>query len=326
MSKVKITADAVLAIIQGIFRDEDINITVTDPDAPPSWAGKTVEEILNVEYYTFKHRPISTQTVISKMLEENGGADKLAALNRSLCLCSLGEVERLFSKDADMAAVTANLEYYIQTSKIKLLEYLVECCNVATSGLRIPVTFGEGEGGQTRRAVVVFGPPSVGDIQTAGPFGETAIVDIGVDIVLYPDVVSYSEYEVSFDFTDRAGVLITGCRVPLASFSFAAAMSPKSIPLAERPEGVGTLNLSCAKSCVLVFEGYNNPFINHVAAKSLANPRGGDTGGNNEAFMMTVTRGGENFTHEMSVTEHQIVTNADTGNETHTLKLSAKGI
>lgn len=32
MNKVRITADAVLAIIRGIFEDEDVNIVIDDPE------------------------------------------------------------------------------------------------------------------------------------------------------------------------------------------------------------------------------------------------------------------------------------------------------
>lgn len=37
MKKIRITADAVLAIIRGIFEDEDVNITVDDAEAPETW-------------------------------------------------------------------------------------------------------------------------------------------------------------------------------------------------------------------------------------------------------------------------------------------------
>ncbi len=58
MNKVRITADAVLTIVRSIFKDEDINTVTEDIEksAPEEWRGKTVSEILNVEYYTFKHR------------------------------------------------------------------------------------------------------------------------------------------------------------------------------------------------------------------------------------------------------------------------------
>jgi hypothetical protein len=319
MSKIKITADAVLSIIQGIFSDEDVNVVIDDPSAPPSWAGKTIEQILNVEYYTFKHRPISTQNVIDKMLEENGQTDKLAGISRAFCLLSLGNIERLFSKDVDMVVLSASLEYYIQTSKVKLLEYLIEDCNIATSGLRIPVQFGN----ETRKAVIIFGQPTVSDIQTAATFGEMALVDVAVNLILYPDVISYSEYTVSVSFRDSEGELKTST-IPLSSFTFVNTMTQKAVPRATDTRRVGNVNLSNAKSFVLVFEGYNNDFINHITDKALSSDASQD---NNESFILSITRGdAEAYTHEVVIKDHQVIVNADTGNETHTLTLVTGGV
>ena len=122
MKKIRITADAVLAIIRGIFEDEDVNITVDDAEAPETWQGKTVSEILNVEYYTFKHRPSSTQDAIRNILAAKGETNELAALNCAFGLLTVGEIERLFSKDIDTVVLSATLQYYIQTDKIKMLD------------------------------------------------------------------------------------------------------------------------------------------------------------------------------------------------------------
>lgn len=316
MNKIRITADAVLAIIRGIFEDEDVNIVIDDSEAPEVWQGKTVSEILNVEYYTFKHRPSSTQDTIQKILKEKGEANELAALNCAYGLLSIETIERLFSKDVDMVVLQAALSYYIQTDKIKLLEYLVEDANIATSGIRIPVQFGS----ETRKAVIFFDRPLVSDIQTAAPFGETAIVDIDVAVMLYPDVVSYSDYTVNISFTDNGEEI--SADVPLSSFSIASTMTQDAVPGIEARESVGQINLSRATSFVLVFDGYNNPFINYIAKKTLTPGRTD----NNQLFTMKVTRAGETYTHTVTIKDHQMVTNADTGNETHTLTFTKRGI
>ena len=316
--KVRITADAVLAIVRGIFEDEDVNFTVNDETAPESWKGKTVNDILNVEYYTFKHRPEASQTIIEKIMQEKGYATKLEALNRSFCLLSLGNIERLYSKDVDMAVLSATLEYYVQTSKVKLLEYLIEDSNIETSGLRIPVEFGD----QRRKAVVFFGRPVVSDIQSSTPFGEEAIAEVEVVIMLYPDVYSYSDYTVSVTFTNDSGAQETAA-VPLSSFSVANVMTQDAVPYINNPRKVGNINLSCASSFVLVFEGYDNPFINHISDKSLNGEKVAD---NNTPYTLTVKRGEKTYTHEVVIKDHQMTTNADTGNETHTLTFTTKGV
>lgn len=316
MKKVRITADAVLAIIRGIFEDEDVNIVIDDPTAPEDWQGKTVSEILNVEYYTFKHRPQSTKEIIDKILEEKGETNNLAALNCAFGILSLGNIERLFSKDVDMIVLDASIQYYIQTEKIKLLEYLIEDANIATSGLRIPVQFGS----ETRKAVIFFDRPLVSDIQTSAPFGETANVDIDVAIMLYPDVVSYSDYTVNIGFTDNGEE--KNADVPLSSFSIANTMTQDAVPGIRARESVGQINLSRASSFVLVFDGYNNDFINYIAKKALTP----DHTDNNQPFALNVTRDGKTWSHIVVVKDHQITVNADTGNETHTLTFVKRGI
>ncbi len=316
--KVRITADAVLAIVRGIFEDEDVNFTVDDISAPESWQGKTVGDILNVEYYTFKHRPEASQTIIERIMQEKGYATRLEALNRSFCLLSLGNVERLYSKDVDMAVLSATLEYYVQTSKIKLLEYLIEDSNIETSGLRIPVQFGD----QLRKAVVFFGRPVVSDIQSSTPFGEAAIAEVEVVIMLYPDVYSYSDYTVSVTFKNDSGASVTSA-VPLSSFSVANVMTQDAVPYINNPRKVGNINLSRASSFVLVFEGYNNPFINHITDLALSGEKVAD---NNTPYKLTIQRGEKTYTHEVVIKDHQTTTNADTGNETHTLTFVIKGV
>lgn len=314
--KVKITADAVLSIVRGIFEDEEVNDIITDPSAPEEWQGKTIGDILNVEYYTFKHRPVSTESIINKLLEEEKKTNHLAALTRSFCLLSLGEVERLFSKDVDMAALNAKLEYLVQSDKPKLLEYLIEGSNIATSGLRIPVYFGD----EVRKAVVIFGRPDVTDILTGTPFGECARVDVDVVILLYPDAVSYSDYTVNIAFTENG--IEKNADIPLSSFSIANIMTQDAVPGIEACRTVGSINLSRATTFVLVFDGYNNPFINYLTNLALTE----GNADNNTPYTLKITRGDLSYTHTVIIKDHQIVTAADTSNEVHTLTLTKRGL
>lgn len=316
MNKVRITADAVLAIIRGIFEDEEVNFVIDDPDAPEAWQGKTVAEILNVEYYTFKHRPGSTQDVIKRIMEEKGQTNELAALSCAFGLLSVGNIERLFSKDVDMVVLDASLQYYIQTSKVKLLEYLIEDSNIATSGLRIPVQFGS----ETRKAVIFFDRPMVSDVQIGAPFGEMCNVDVSVAILLYPDVASYSDYTVNIGFVENG--VAKSVDVPLSSFSVANIMTQDAVPNIEARRTVGSINLSRATSFVLVFDGYNNEFINYLTDLSLS-PADAD---NNVSFVLTVKRGEKSYTHTVVIKDHQMSVNADTGNETHTLTFVKRGL
>ena len=316
MNKIRITADAVLAIVRGIFEDEDVNIKIDDPEAPEDWQGKTIADVLSVEYYTFKHRPSSTQKVIDSILEERGQTDNLAALSQSFGLLSLGTIERLFTKDNDTIVIEASLEYYIQTSKIKLLEYLIENCNIATCGIRIPVQFGE----ETRRAVIFFERPLVSDVLTSSPFGEMCLADINITLALYPDVVTYSEYsvEICIPKLDPERYI----SIPLSSFSAADIMTQDPVPNMEARRTVSNINLSRATSFILVFDGYINDAIDYLTDRSLTP----DDTDNNEPFYLRVTRNNKTYVHTVVIKDHQISVNADTNNETHTLTCDKRGL
>ena len=368
MKKVKITADIILQILQGVFNSDDINSVVVDTSAPTQWQGKTINECLNVDYYTFKHKPISTQQVIAKLEQEKLQANGLLAVDRSYCLLSLSEVQRLYSKDVDMTTVEVNLEYFIQSHKIKLLEWLIEACNIELSGLRVPIDFKMLEGvmesetskskGKTakstkstrtkksqavvdtqstlvdvknaiqplvetqstiRQAVIIFDNPKVSDIMQNSSIGEAAIVDISCTMLLYPDAVSYSDYEVSFDFKTTDGEYKTDVKVPLSSFSFVNIMTQKGIPQEKQVSNVGNLNLSRAITFTLVFDGYNNEFINMIAKSALRVELDGDD--INKSILMKVKRGDEVFSHFVILKDHQVVVNNDTNNETHSISL-----
>lgn len=315
-NKVKITADAVLAIVSGIFEDEEVNEIITDASAPEEWQGKTIGDILNVEYYTFKHRPVSSESIINKLLEEEKETNHLTALTRSFCLLSLGEVERLFSKDVDMAAISAKLEYLVQSDKPKLIEYLIEGSNIATCGLRIPVQFGS----ETRRAVVIFGRPDTTDILTGTPFGECARVEVDVVIMLYPDAVSYCDYTVNITYTENGSEY--NADIPLSSFSIATTMTQDAVPVMQARRTVGSINLSRATSFVLVFDGHNNSFINYLANLTLTE----EDADNNASYKLKITRNNESYTHTVVIKDHQVVVAADTSNEVHTLTLTKRGL
>lgn len=319
MNKVKITADGVLEIIKSILYDEEVNKLITDPSAPPEWQGRTRQEILNIEYFTFRYRPDATETIIAEKIKEGQEVNKLAALDRGFCLVVRGEVERLYSKDVDVCVLAPRMEYWIQADKVKLLEDLVEDCNIATSGLRIPVQFGIPPK-ETRQAVIIFDGPEVIDIQQSTACGEMAVCEVNVSLLLYPDVVSYCDYTVSFEWLD--GQELKSATIPLASLSTASIMTQKAVPFINTPQKTGQINLAQANGWVLVFDGYNNEFINYITDKALS----AENGDNNQVFTMTITRKDKSYRHEVIIQDHQIVVAADTGNETHTLKLSPKGV
>lgn len=318
MSKIKVSADSFLTIMKSIMNDEEINPAIEDVSAPQEWIGKTVQDALNVEYYTFKHRPMDTALVIEDLLRQGKSPSSLYALTRAFCILSLENTERVFSKDNDVVTVSANLEYWIQTEKVKLLEDMFEDIAVETCGIRIPVQIGE----EKRHAVIALGNLNVSEVQEVTEFGEMAVCDIDVDIVFHPESTSKADYEVSF--------LVNEQWVPLhfSSLALSSNMTQKSVPYANNVRNVGNINLSKVKSFVLSFDGYKNTFIDELFNSSFDADIAEELPetDNNTPIFMRVKRKDATATFLCVVKEHTIQVHDDVGNETHSLTLTTRGV
>lgn len=320
MGKIKVTADTILAIINGIMADEEINYLIEDKTAPIERVGKTVQEALNVEYYTFRHRPADTEQIIREMIRQGNPTNSLYALTRSFCLLSLSSTERIYSKDNDVVMVSANLEYWIQSSKVELLEDLIENLSIKTNGIRFPVQIGE----ESRRAIIVFGGLSVTELQETTEFGEMSVCEIAIDIVFYPNVISRTDYTAEFQVEGE------WVKLPFSSISISNSMTQKSVPRANQVRNVGSINLSKVKSIVFSFDGYVNSFVDKITNQSLASDITTEGGSqevdNNEQLILRLTRGEDVFFYDCVVKDHLITVQEDTGNEIHSLTLTTRGM
>ena len=314
MAKIKVSADAILAILQGIMNDAEINYIIKDPSAPDEWKGKNVQEILNVEYYTFRHSPMDTELIVRELIEKGQDVNVLHALTRSFCILSLTSTERVYSKDNDIVTVSANLEYWLQADKVKLLEDMVEDISIATNGERISVQIGEEE----RQVLVAPGTLDIGELQEATEFGEMVVCDWSVDFVFYPNVVSRSDYTAEIMKDD------VWVKLPFSSLSFANSMTQKATPFVNNVYNVGSTNLSKVKTIVFTFDGYANEVIDEIVNDSLA---GEDkVVDNNKSILLRLTRRNKMFYHNCTIKDHTITVQEDTGNETHSLTLTTRGI
>lgn len=322
MTKVRITASAMLDVIKKIFSDSDIDIL--DGEARAHFGADMLQEALNIEYYTFKYRPASTEQILQEIEESGLPVNILSGVERAFCCFTMASVERVFTKDIDQAVVEGVLDFWVQTGKLEMVEYLLDKVNRALTGVRIPVTFlPENE---TRKAYFVFDTLGDPELDLESQIGEAARISVGVLIALNPDVVSYSDYTVSISFEDENRETVSSV-IPLNSISFASTMTQKSVPYVGNSRKVGNINLSGANSFVLVFDGHNNKFINYLMKKALGSDVTGENAGdNNESFMLTIKRGNDTFTHEVVIKDHQVNVSADTSNESHTLTLVTRGI
>lgn len=315
MSKIKLSADTVLALLKGIMEDPAINYKIKDVSMP-DWLNKTVQEALNVEYYTFRHRPADTEVVIGELIKQGLPSSELQALTRSFCILSLGHIERVFSKNNDILTIPVSLEYWIQSEKVKLLEDMFEYISVETIGERIPVQIGTEE----RQMVIALGSLNVSEIQETTEYGEMTVCDIDIDLIIHPNVTTMSDYKVEF-LVDKEWV-----QVPISSVSLSNNMTQKSVPKANNVREVGNINLSRVKTFVMTFDGYKNKFVNKLATDLISDDSANVGIDNNESIFLRITRNNEEFIHECVIKDHTMTVQEDTGNETHSLTLTKRGM
>lgn len=325
MAKIKVSADAVLAILKGIMNDEDINSKITDKAAPEDWQGKSIQEVLNVDYYTFRHRPMDTELLINEIIKQGQDTNALYALTRSFCILSLKSTERVYSKENDIVTVSANLEYWIQTDKVKLLEDMLENIIVESTGIRVPVKIGSEE----REVLIAIGKLIISELQETSEFGEMAVCDVDIDMVFYPPAISRADYRAEFALTSDD--ITTWVSLPFSSLTISNSMTQKAVPKANKVRSVGNINLSRAKTFTFTFDGYKNKFIDKLVSDTFAGDI--DSSGNevsdkdnNESIVLRLTRGEEQFFYDCIVKEHTVTVQEDTGNETHALTLTTRGI
>ncbi len=318
MKKIKVSQETVLAIMQGIMSDKDINYTLTDTTAPQEWQGKKIQDILNVFYYTFKHRPMNTEDLVKDLYKEMR-FDSLHTLTRAFCILSLSSYERIWSKNADVVSVSANLEYWIQTDKVKLLEDMFEDLSIATNGIRIPVQIGT----EDRQAVIIIGSLDVDDIEETTEFGEMSVCSVSIDMVFYPNSTSLLDYTVEMLVLD-ANNQETWIEIPISSISMSSNMTQKSIPLINTPNEVGNINLSRVKTIVLTFDGYKNKAIDFIVNMSLESEQLDYD--NNTLLKFRVTRGEKQYMYDCVIKDHSIILQESAENETHSLTLDIRGI
>lgn len=260
VEKVIITADTVLSIIQTVFNDNDID-QIQSSDLPEEWQGKSIQEILNIKYYTFKHRPESTEMIIAEKKQAGVDYNELEALNRAFGCLVLSNVDRIFAKNTDVATCSATLDFWVQTSKIKLLEYLIDKVNIALSGRVLPIDFQMGTGNEThiehRTVAMVFGNLTSPEFEPDSPIGESVKCSVDVQLTIQPETILMSNIKFEFATTQPVSQNIDNAwdsvmtEVVVEDFNLVITPQPKSIPLMLNNSQTGMVNLSKGRNFAL---------------------------------------------------------------------------
>lgn len=325
MQKVTLTADVLLGVIKSVFNDKDID-TINDPELPEDWQGKSIQDILNIKYYTFKHRPESSEQIIREMKAAgNTQIDELMAVNRSFGCFTLDSVDREFSKNTDTAVCSGVLDFWVQTSKLKLVDSLLEKCNIALASALIPVSFKMSDGTIENRTLSIgFGRPSNFDFNTSSEIGESVQFPVEVDIGISLPTTQMIDYKFEFTIeTNSNNEPVNFEELSIAKFSLAETSTTKGFPSLSKPGETGVINLSVGKTYSFVFDGVaDNNFIDWLAARTLF---GSDSDKNKPVFLK-VTRGQASGICSTVITQHTIDVLNDGTNEVHSLNLCIRGI
>lgn len=315
MAKIKITADVILNIFKTLLQDEEIDVKITDRFAPADWQDKKIQEILNIEYFAFNYVPEDTEEIVKKLLEENESADQLYSLTRSFCLLSIDSKDRVFSDKRDIVSVSTNIEYWIQSDKVKLLEDFLDDLAIKTTGLRLPIQVGK----ETRKCEMVFSSLSIGETQEESEFGQMTVCDLTLDIIFYPNTVGIQDYKVSFLVPD--GNVTKWVNVPITSISISDNMTQRAIPKINNPGSIGNVNLSKAKVITIGFDGEDNLVTDYLIRRNLK-----PNNSNNEVLLTKVIRCEEEFEFNCTIKSHNIVLDEDSRSEAHSLTLTIGGL
>ena len=298
MVRTRFTANTLKDIVNTILSDEEINVEITD--GKEEWIGKTVMQDLNTHYYTFKHK-VSSNTekmAIMQSQDDTLQEDTLDVTKQSYCLVTINSQQRQFSKNIDQISVEGNLEYWLQSEKVHLLEDLIESANLATCGLRIPLEIN----GQSKNIIIYFDSFTASNLDQE-KLGETMIVNVGVSLLIKPQYSSCSDYKFEFLIGENY------VELPVISCNYNNDMVQKSLPRMNRPSSTDNLNLANVTCFTLNYNLDKNNLIAKMfrtdsLKKSALNIT--DVPKNNKIYTMRLTvDNDEQYTYQLILKSHK---------------------
>ncbi len=296
-TKIKIKRETVKDIIIKIFESFDYPVSSDDKDVN----GKKLQEILNVQYYTFKHR----------IEESKSLAESLERLNKGYCQIIINNIERTFAADDDQISVEGVLKYWLQSEKIEFLEDLIEECNINLQGTKIRLDIKDSQGVQSRKVALTFGALSIVEFNSESSIGEAFKVDVPYSILINPDTVSYEDYSLE----------INGESFPIMSFSVSMNMTTKAIPLMLKRHSTGTINLSKVKMFNFTFPGYaSSKIIDELTSLAL-----NDNHDNNKTYRLKISRKEVGFIVDTVIDNIQLKVDDGPGVEIISVSFAVKG-
>ncbi len=245
MKHIKVTADALLELVKGVFFASDFEV------ADEAGTSKVLQ-LLNMEYYSFKHR-------IKPAIDWIESIQK--SLDRSYCLCELLQCKRTYSADIDHVVIDGRLTVWLQTSKIKLFETFIDECNASCCGVIQEVDIYVENRKELRNMLIEFGAPQVLSLSPASEIGEAATLTVSVRIELAPSICSYNDYTIELSFGENSDAEYL--TVPYTSWNYTYNASQVPMPAANNSDS-GFVNVSQSNSISLVLYDFNEPLTDNL--------------------------------------------------------------
>lgn len=306
MAKPRITADILLQIVKGVFKANDYKIE----DQKSKFFDKTINEVLNVNFYTFKRRLTNKRNYIEQFKE---------SLRTAFCLFELNpNLNITFSNKLFMATPSATMTFFIPTSKVPILDDFIGYCNSELNGESFTATIS----GEAKKVKLFFSAMTEVEVQKDTIIGEASICTIGVSFIISDDIASMSDYKFEIGtLTNNQDVKF----YPIFPNTFGGdkTMTPKATPYVNQKGSTAQINLSNARVISLSFYGLNSPLIDEFYNMAMDDEE--TPIDNNKPYFLKITRRGEAKVFKTVLSSIKLNVEDNTGYENYVATFVKRG-
>ncbi len=220
MSKVNLRAQNLIEIIKQLIIQNDEVLNYQNIE----WTGKSISEILNIRYFDYKRRiDGKKEELLKEALKSKTEPVSLQSLDDSYCLVSIDSNARTFNQNIDFQAFSATLMFWAQTSKIQLLEYLINKIAISLVGERYQIP------NISRSMMMLMSPLKVTEVLTSSEIGESFIATVALNFNLTENLSVASDYSLKMKMTVPGQDTQQEFNVPFNTLKIAYTAVPKSL-------------------------------------------------------------------------------------------------
>lgn len=242
--KTTLTAYDVVNYLNLLFADETQVLSVVSEDGESR--DTTAAELLNIDFYAWKHREEEAQNFIESFA---------TSIDLALGLVEVTDIRSIASPDIDSATITAHVTVLAQSHKMPVLEqYILHIRNNLLGNVqKVQNRYGEDV-----RAFINLGilfPES--DIETE-QLGEIEAASFNITFDYLADAFSYEDEPVWIKFGSMADFEL----LPYSKWTAQVTMSGATAPLMKHPTVMGVINENASVTFAATFFDFNKPLTN----------------------------------------------------------------